>query len=84
MKYCPYCGASLMGGAASFALNAAKRSHHQRKSLNANHAPKKKRNGGNPPQKVPKCVESAKPDGSTRPNRERILWISIMMATMMM
>ena len=70
MKYCPYCGASLVGGAASFCAECGKKIPAQTEAPQSKPKPKGKM-GERERRRI-------------RRNGKGILWISITMAIMTM
>ena len=72
MKYCPYCGASLVGGAASFCAECGKKIPvRERREYGRN---QRRRKGAGSPTLGHRILQ----------NGERILWMSITTAIMMM
>ena len=83
MKYCPYCGASLVGGAASFCAECGKKIPTQTEAPQSKPKPKGKTSVRERPAPKQKR-RSPQPARRIRRNGKGILWISITMAIMTM
>ena len=83
MKYCPYCGASLVGGAASFCAECGKKIPAQTEAPQSKQSLRARWVRGSA-RRPSKSAEAPQPARRIRRNGKGILWISITMAIMTM